>query len=140
MFFDSGKECSAYLPQTSIFSSIQCVVRALFTFQYSSDWLLDGPGSFNLIVNYQKASDFYYPGHSGFLMMSTPEFIQMRWILVAFINLLFMLYTAKMSTINRGHYTSGESLVDSDIAIGWIIMRKNSQKGGTDKVAGLRLV
>ena len=67
-------------------------------------------------------------------MMSTPEYIQMRWIFVAFINLLFMLDAAKMLTINRGHYTSGESLVDSDIGIGWKIIRNIVKRAALTKL------
>jgi len=104
---------------TLVFYTIRGVCQALFLFQYPSDWIFDDPGLFSLMVPYQKASDFYYSGHSGFLMMSTLEFIQMRLVSVAFINFLLMLFTGWMLITTRAHYTIGKVTLDSDIVIGW---------------------
>lgn len=104
---------------TIVFYTIRGVCQALFMFQYPPDWIFDDPGLFSLMVPYQKASDFYYSGHSGFLMLSTLEFIQMRFISVAFLNFLLMLFTGWMLIATRAHYTIGSAGFDKDIVIGW---------------------
>lgn len=105
---------------TIVFYSIRGVCQALFMFQYPTDWIFDDPGLFSLMVPYQKASDFYYSGHSGFLMMSTLEFIQMRFVSVAFLNFLLMLFTGWMLITTRAHYTIGRTKVTLDVIIGWV--------------------
>jgi hypothetical protein len=92
---------------TLFFYTIRGICQGLFMFQYPKDWIFDDPGVFSLMVPYQKASDFYYSGHSGFLMMSTLEFIQMRMVSVAFLNFLLMLFTGWMLITTRAHYTIG---------------------------------
>ena len=94
----------------AIFYGIRAVCQSLFLFQYSDIWLFDDPGFFSIIVPYGKASDFYFSGHSGFLLISTFELIHMKMVGLAFLNFLSMLYTGWMLVATRAHYSIGRPL------------------------------
>lgn len=92
-----------------IFYGIRGICQALFLFQYSDEWLFNDPGFYSLIVPYGKASDFYFSGHSGFLFITTLELIQLKFVGLAFLNFLSMLYTGWMLVATRAHYSIGKS-------------------------------
>lgn len=83
------------------------VCQKLFLFEYPKGLIFHDPGFFSLTVPYLVTCDFYFSGHSGFLFISTMELIQMKWIFLAFINFLSMLYTAWMLLATQGHYSIG---------------------------------
>lgn len=90
-----------------IFYGIRGICQSLFLFQFPPRWIFDDPGFFSIVVPYGRMSDFYFSGHSGFLMMTTLELIQMKVVWAAFLNFVSMVYTAWMLCTTRAHYSIG---------------------------------
>ena len=93
-----------------IFYGIRAFCQAIFLFEFPKGIMFDDPGFFSITVPYGPTSDFYYSGHSGFLFLATIELIQMKLVLLAFINFLSTLYTAWMLLATRAHYSIGRLL------------------------------
>lgn len=90
-----------------IFYGMRGLCQAIFLFEFPKDVLFKDPGFFSLIVPYGTTADFYFSGHSGFLVLATMELIQMKMVVLAFVNLISTLYTAWMLTATRAHYSVG---------------------------------
>ncbi len=96
-----------------IFYGIRAICQAIFLFQYPEEWLFDDPGFFSIVVPYGRASDFFFSGHSGFLLITTLELIQMKMVTLAFVNFISMLYTGWMLVATRAHYSIGNLKTNS---------------------------
>lgn len=90
-----------------IFYGMRGLCQAFFLFEYPKDLLFRDPGFFSLIVPYGTTADFYFSGHSGFLVLATMELIQMKMVVLAFVNLISTLFTAWMLMATRAHYSIG---------------------------------
>lgn len=95
-----------------IFYGIRGLCQGLFLFQFSPELTFSFPGIYSIMVPYGKTSDFYFSGHSGFLFMSTLEFIHMKLIGVAFLNFISMIYTGWLLVVTRAHYSIGNFFFD----------------------------
>lgn len=91
-----------------IFYGTRTICQANFLFEYPKGMIFRDPGVFSLTVPYGVTSDFYFSGHSGFLVLATMELIQMKWIFLAFLNFISTLYTAWMLLATQGHYSIGK--------------------------------
>ena len=90
-----------------IFYGMRGICQSFFLFQFQDNFCFEDPGFFSLLVPYGKAADFYFSGHSGFLLMATLEIINMKMIGIAFFIFLSMIYTAWMLVATRAHYSIG---------------------------------
>lgn len=90
-----------------IFYGIRGICQAIFLFEFPKGIIFDDPGFFSITVPYGPTSDFYYSGHSGFLFLATIELIQMKLVLLAFVNFVSTLYTAWMLLATQAHYSIG---------------------------------
>jgi hypothetical protein len=110
-FFIIYARSPRYYYSLAIFYALRAVCQALFLFEYPNGLIFHDPGFFSLTVPYLVTCDFYFSGHSGFLFISTLELIQMKWIFLAFVNFISMLYTAWMLLATQGHYSIGRLLL-----------------------------
>lgn len=110
IYFAIKAKTARIIYAVALFYGIRAICQNLFLFQFPSNWIFSDPGFFSLVVPYGKTSDFYFSGHSGFLMMSTIELIHMKQIWVAFINFVSMLYTGWMLTATQAHYSIGSGV------------------------------
>lgn len=104
----------------AIFYIVRAICQANFLFEYPKGLIFRDPGFFSIAVPYGATSDFYFSGHSGFLVLATMELIQMKMVLLAFINFVSTFYTAWMLLATQGHYSIGKSRVTADILMGWL--------------------
>jgi hypothetical protein len=106
-FFWRDGKTARIMNSLFVFYLIRGICQAFFFMQYPEKWCYEDPGFFSIVVPYGKAADFYFSGHSGFLLVSTLELIHMKMIGLAFLNFLSMIYTAWMLVSTRAHYSIG---------------------------------
>lgn len=106
-FFWRDGKTARVMNSMLVFYVIRAICQLLFMMQYPEKWCFEDPGFFSVVVPYGKMSDFYFSGHSGFLLMATLELIHMKMIGLAFLNFLSTIYTAWMLLATRAHYSIG---------------------------------
>jgi hypothetical protein len=92
-----------------VFYISRSTILHFFMIQFPDRWCFDDPGFFSIIVPYGRMSDFYFSGHSGFLVLSTLELIHWNFHWLAFLNLLSTLYTSWLLVATRAHYSIGKA-------------------------------
>jgi len=109
-FFWRDGKTARIMNSLLVFYAVRGILQSVFMMQYPEKWCFEDPGFFSIVVPYGKSSDFYFSGHSGFLLMATIELIHMKLIGLAFFNFLSTLYTAWMLVATRAHYSIGTFL------------------------------
>lgn len=93
----------------AIFYAVRSALQAVFTFKIPPGSTWSYPGFPSFMVPYGMMSDFYYSGHTGFLVLVIQERLSFNHKKEAFMTFLFAIYMVMILFIYRIHYTIGIS-------------------------------
>jgi hypothetical protein len=94
----------------ALFYGVRAVLQGIFNFQYIEGTYWQSPGVPSLVVPYGDACDFYYSGHTGFLVLMAIMYWEWGYGLQAAICVFFVFYVIQVLLLFRIHYSIGREL------------------------------
>jgi len=99
-----GNSCR--LPATlAVFYIIRAAIQKVFFMPFTDGYWWEDPGFPSLVVPYGRGSDFFYSGHSGFLVICTRELFLTKYKKLSVLAFLTLIYTILILFIYRIHYS-----------------------------------
>ena len=91
------------------FYSLRAFVQVFFKFRFLKGYYWDSPGIPSLVVPYGVTSDFYYSGHTGFMVLIALSLNMYGFKTFSIVSLGFMVFVVQILLIYRGHYSIGKT-------------------------------
>ncbi len=97
----------------SIFSfyGIRAIIQANFMFRYTRNMYWVYPGFPSLVVPYGDGSDFYYSGHTGFMLLSVLYLFKYGYKVCAYIGVGILIVVIQVLFLFEVHYTIGNKSI-----------------------------
>lgn len=105
LYFILYSKTARIIYTVSIFYGVRALCQALFLFQFPPNSVFSSPGLPSLMVPYDKTSDFYFSGHTGFLLLVSLELYHMGYWKMALGNLGMLGYMVGVLVATRAHYS-----------------------------------
>jgi len=97
---------SARLPiSLAIFYITRALIQKIWYSPYPEGFYWDSPGVPSLVVPYGRGSDFFFSGHSGFLVICASEWHKLKFPKVRNFVILSAIYTILVLLTYRIHYS-----------------------------------
>lgn len=126
----------------SCFYLVRAFVQKLFCFRYIDSTYWSYPGFPSMMVPYGEAADFYFSGHTGFVLLTTLYLFKFGYKWCGFITIFITILTIITLLLYRIHYSIGKydesslhTNIKTDIMIGlctslylFMITEQNSEK------------
>ena len=124
-----GNSCR--LPLTlAVFYVIRAAIQKIFFLPFTEGYYWDDPGFPSLVVPYGRGSDFFYSGHTGFLVICARELHLTGYPKSRNLAIVTLIYTMLVLVVYRIHYSidvfTGFFFAD------WCFIRMNQLKDYLD--------
>jgi len=124
-----GNSCR--LPATlAVFYVIRAIIQKLFLMPFTEGYYWEDPGFPSLVVPYGRGSDFFFSGHSGFLVICSRELHFTKYRKLMCLAIVTLIYTMLTLVVYRIHYSidifAGVFFAD------WCFIRMNQLKDFID--------
>ncbi len=114
---------NARLPfSLGLFYVIRAVIQSIWYSPFPDGYYWFSPGFPSLVVPYGRGSDFFFSGHSGFIMICLLEWHRIGKKAMRNLVLIPMIYTVITLLVYRIHYSIDilVGLVFSDLCFWWV--------------------
>lgn len=90
---------------SAIFYAVRAIIQAAFWSPYPAGYNWETPGFPSFVAPYGKGSDFFFSGHSGFLVLMANEWNMNGYRKMRNYCLLNLVYTVVVLLVYQAHYS-----------------------------------
>jgi hypothetical protein len=91
-----------------MFYGLRASIMGLFKFRWIDRMYWVYPGLPSIVVPYGDGADFYYSGHTGFMMMTVLFLRRFNYIWCSYLAIGGLIFMMTVLLLYRGHYSIGE--------------------------------
>lgn len=93
-----------------MFYGLRASIMGLFKFRWIPRMYWVYPGLPSIVVPYGDGADFYYSGHTGFMLMTVFFLRRFNYIWCSYLAIGGLLFMMTVLLLYRGHYSIGTTL------------------------------